>query len=904
MGVSRRLALVVTGVLALALGCLGGGPAAALPQAADAGPTVTAVPRPDHAVVLVLENHSSSNILGNPAAPYLNGLAASGASMTQSYAVTHPSQPNYIALLSGSPNGVTDDSCPHTFATDNLAAQLIGAGAGFVGYSEDLPSVGYQGCTSGAYARKHNPWVNFSNVPASANQPLTAFPTDYATLPAVSFVIPNLVNDMHDGTIGQGDTWVRDHLDGYVQWAKQHNSVLVLTFDEDDNTAGNQIPTIVVGQRVQPGQYSERITHYDVLRTLQDAFGLPPLGASATARPILDIWTVPADAPRPAFTLSCTDLTCVADGSASTAPGGTISRWSWDWGDGTVTADPTTSSHRYSSTGAFSVTLTVTDDRQASTQVSHPATPRAPGAGDVFAADAFNRTVSAGLGTADVGGAWTLLGGAANFSVAPGTASLVLQRPGSQLSAYLGSVSSTDTDLRLGLAATPLPNSNGLYLTVVGRRVGTNAEYEGRVRIRGDGSVVVSLAALAGSSTLVNLRNEVVAPGLSAAAGATLRTRLVVTGTNPTTVKLKVWSGSTEPADWLLSATDGTPVLQARGGIGLTAYLSSGSTTAPVTARISGLSAGSSVSAPVNQPPVARFTASPTGLAVSADATASSDPDGTVASYAWDFGDGTAAGSGSRPSHTYAASGTYPVRLVVTDDRGATGTVSHDVTVTSPPTTTLASDDFARTSASGWGSADTGGPWTSSSSASNFSVTSGTGRILLRTAGSGPSVFLDQVSSTDVDLQARVSSDKAASGSGTYVSAVGRRVAGAGSYLMKVRLMSGGAVRASVSFVSAANAETVVVPETVVSGLSVAAGDVLALRFQATGTPSTVLRGKVWPVGTNEPSGWTVSGTDARAAMQAPGGVGFVTYLSSTATTTPVTLAMSRVRVVKASTMP
>jgi hypothetical protein len=183
-------------------------------------------------------------------------------------------------------------------------------------------------------------------------------------------------------------------------------------------------------------------------------------------------------------------------------------------------------------------------------------------------------------------------------------------------------------------------------------------------------------------------------------------------------------------------------------------------------------------------------------------------------------------------------------------------------------------------------------------------VAPGTGRILLRTAGSGPSIFLNQVSSTDVDLQARVSSDKAASGSGTYVSAVGRRVAGVGSYLMKVRLMSGGAVRLSVSFVSAANAETVIVPETAVPGLSVAAGAVLQLRFQATGNGSAALRGKVWRVGTTEPSGWTVSGSDSRAAMQAPGGVGLVTYLSSGATTAPVTLAVSRVRVAEASTMP
>jgi len=186
------------------------------------------VPRPDHVVILVLENHSITNVLDNPDAPYINSLATAGANMVQSYAETHPSQPNYLALFSGSTNGLTDDSCPNTYATDNLGAQALAAGIGYTGYAESLPSVGYTGCTSGRYARKHSPWVNFSNVPAASNQPLTSFPTDYPTLPTVSFVIPNLDHDMHDGTIAQGDTWIHDNLDGYVQWAKTHNSLLVL----------------------------------------------------------------------------------------------------------------------------------------------------------------------------------------------------------------------------------------------------------------------------------------------------------------------------------------------------------------------------------------------------------------------------------------------------------------------------------------------------------------------------------------------------------------------------------------------------------------------------------------------------------------------------------------------------
>jgi hypothetical protein len=270
------------------------------PLSAGLAPSASAdggVPRPDHVVVVVMENHSNSDVIGNSAAPYINSLAASGANFTQSYAITHPSEPNYLALFSGSTQGITDDSCPHTFGSANLGTELIDNGLSFAGYSESLPYDGYTGCTSGAYARKHNPWVNWSNVPASSNLTLNAFPSDYSQLPTVSFVVPNLNNDMHDGTVSQGDTWLRDHLDGYVQWAKTHNSLLMLTFDEDDNSSGNRIPTVFVGASVRAGDYSERINHYNVLRTLEDAYGLPYAGASATATPITDVWGTDVPAP-------------------------------------------------------------------------------------------------------------------------------------------------------------------------------------------------------------------------------------------------------------------------------------------------------------------------------------------------------------------------------------------------------------------------------------------------------------------------------------------------------------------------------------------------------------------------------------------------------------------------------
>src|SRR5262249_22937204 len=160
---------------------------------------VNGVPTPSHVVIAIEENHAYNQIIGSSSAPYINSLANSGALFTQSFAITHPSEPNYLAFFSGSTQGITDDSCPHTFGPPDLGGELIAAGLTFGGYSEDLPSVGSTVCTSGSYARKHNPWVNFTDVPSSDNLPFTSFPTNFSTLPTVSIVVPNQQNDMHDG---------------------------------------------------------------------------------------------------------------------------------------------------------------------------------------------------------------------------------------------------------------------------------------------------------------------------------------------------------------------------------------------------------------------------------------------------------------------------------------------------------------------------------------------------------------------------------------------------------------------------------------------------------------------------------------------------------------------------------
>jgi acid phosphatase len=233
-------------------------------------------PKYNHILIVMMENHSFDQIFSGGDAPYLRSLAKDGAVFTKSYAVAHPSQPNYFALFSGSTQGVKDDN-RHDLEGPNLATELAAAGKRFVGYVE------------AGSPRKHNPWESFADAKA-VEQPFTVFPTDFALLPAVGFVIPNLSNDMHDGPVKRADAWLRQHLDSYANWAKSNNSLLIVTFDEDDSHSGNRIFTLFYGAGVKPGQYGTKIDHYNVLRTVEDIEGLAPLGVTAQRAVIAGIW--------------------------------------------------------------------------------------------------------------------------------------------------------------------------------------------------------------------------------------------------------------------------------------------------------------------------------------------------------------------------------------------------------------------------------------------------------------------------------------------------------------------------------------------------------------------------------------------------------------------------------------
>jgi phosphatidylinositol-3-phosphatase len=296
----------------------------------------------DHVVIVVEENKDYDEIVGSANAPYINSvLVAEGANFTRMFGEEHFSQGNYYWLFSGDnqTTGFSDEipsaqnNPKYPFKAHNLGERLIGTGRrSFKGYSEGLPAIGSTVDSFGLYHRKHVPWISFANVPdgmtvsTSSNLRFLDFPdpSEFHKLPTVAFVIPNLDNDMHncyppacqtgstDGDnaccVRNGDTWLRQNLDAYYQWAKSHNSLLILTFDENNDkrayhglTASgvnpddpltcsqdselctdlqNRIVTIFAGAHILPGEYPEGvgITHVNILRTIEAMYKLHKSG--------------------------------------------------------------------------------------------------------------------------------------------------------------------------------------------------------------------------------------------------------------------------------------------------------------------------------------------------------------------------------------------------------------------------------------------------------------------------------------------------------------------------------------------------------------------------------------------------------------------------------------------------
>ena len=292
----RTVASLLAAVAALLGGCgqtrpgspLKLDPVAALPTS-----------RTSHVVLIVMENKEASDVIGNPAAPYANALARRYGLAMQSYAITHPSLPNYLALTSGSTHGVTSDCTECHFATRDIVDQLDAAGISWRAYLEDFPGRCFTGAGAGGYAKKHNPFIYYDDI---ANSPgrcgnlvgFSALASDLRSgrLPTYAWVSPNLCDDTHDCGVATGDRFLARTVPAVLRELGP-NGFLVITWDEGSSgatccggtAAGGRVATIVAGPGVRRGaRDAAPVDHYGVLGTIEDALGLPALGGSADAR--------------------------------------------------------------------------------------------------------------------------------------------------------------------------------------------------------------------------------------------------------------------------------------------------------------------------------------------------------------------------------------------------------------------------------------------------------------------------------------------------------------------------------------------------------------------------------------------------------------------------------------------
>jgi hypothetical protein len=273
------------------------------------------VPKSNHVVVVLEENHSYSSVIGNASMPYLNGLAQKYSLATQYYANTHPSIGNYFMMTTG--QIITNsDGYRSTVTADNIVRHLLTAGQTWKSYAEGLPSVGYIGGDTGNYVRHHNPFTYFSDVVNSSVQKLNLVPfTQFAAdlnnnqLPDFSFVVPNMNNDAHNGTLAQADGWLKTNIGPLLSNpAFQQDGILIIVFDESSSTdtahGGGHIAAVVVGPGVKRGFKSTTLyQHQNLLRTVLEAAGVGSYpGAAATAKDMSDVFAgspTPSPAPAP-----------------------------------------------------------------------------------------------------------------------------------------------------------------------------------------------------------------------------------------------------------------------------------------------------------------------------------------------------------------------------------------------------------------------------------------------------------------------------------------------------------------------------------------------------------------------------------------------------------------------------
>jgi hypothetical protein len=264
-----------------------------------AGRATAAAPLPkfDHIVVIVFENKESTSVLGNHAAPTFNAFGRRYSRLTRYYGVTHPSLPNYLALVSGSTQGITTNCTDCVIDATSLADTIEASGRTWKAYAEGLPAPGFLGPFNGRYAKKHNPFAYFRGIAEDSARrarlvPLSQLGPDVraGTLPSFSLVVPDLCHSMHDCSVAVGDAWLRSQIGKFV---KLPNTVVFVVFDEGSTSirGGGHTAALAIGRAVRPGsRFAKATGHYGILRTIEQAWGLPFLGRSAHVAPITGIW--------------------------------------------------------------------------------------------------------------------------------------------------------------------------------------------------------------------------------------------------------------------------------------------------------------------------------------------------------------------------------------------------------------------------------------------------------------------------------------------------------------------------------------------------------------------------------------------------------------------------------------
>jgi hypothetical protein len=256
------------------------------------------VPAFTHIYVIPMENEELTSVIGSGAAPYINALADQYGVATAYTAITHPSQPNYMALTSGA-TAFTDDCVGCTANLVNIADRLEAAGRTWKAYMEDMPAP-CVATDSGLYAAKHDPFVHYVDIVNSGSRcgahvvPFSAFYTDLAAgaLPSFTWITPNLCNDMHDCGVAAGDRWLSAVVPQIIGTPDFSTSVLFIVWDEGTTNVGGGglVPLIVVSPSVHGVRSTQAANHYDLLRTITDAFRVQPLGAGATARALTEFF--------------------------------------------------------------------------------------------------------------------------------------------------------------------------------------------------------------------------------------------------------------------------------------------------------------------------------------------------------------------------------------------------------------------------------------------------------------------------------------------------------------------------------------------------------------------------------------------------------------------------------------